>query len=271
MLQPRIIPCLLIKDNGLVKTVNFKNPTYVGDPINVVKIFNEKEVDELILLDVNSPRDNYEINYELISKIASECRMPLCYGGGIKDIDEIKKIISLGVEKVSICSSLLFNDKLLEDGVKNVGSQSIVACIDIDIVDGNYYAFIKNGTINTKTNPIDLINRYQKNVGEILINFINKDGLMTGYDFNYIKLLASYIPFTVVGGAGFKEDFIKMVKKFKNIGISAGSFFVYKGKYKAVLINYLDKDFKELLFQNSCIKIKHYLLPEELVHLVMQF
>ena len=256
MLSPRIIPCLLIKDGGLVKTVNFKDPTYVGDPINAVKIFNEKEVDELVVLDIDATTESREPNYKLIENLAAECRMPLCYGGGISSVEQIQKIISLGVEKVSICSSTVSNQDLLIEGAKVVGSQSIVGAIDIVKTKNNYFVSKNCGTVNTNIDPEKLILKYLKcNVGEIFLNFINKEGEMSGYDYEYIDKIFSKIsvPLTVVGGAGKLEDFSKLFKKFNLIGAAAGSYFVFKGIYKAVLINYISKEDKLKLFKKSYV------------------
>jgi len=175
MLLPRIIPCLLIKNGGLVKTINFDNPKYVGDPINAVKIFNEKKVDELIVLDIESSINKIPPDYNLIEKIAQECRMPLCYGGGINSVDQIQKIISLGVEKVSICSNAIDNLDLLKKGADIVGSQSIVGAIDIEKINNKYFATKFSGKVNTKIDASDLIDLYQENnVGEIFFEFCLK-------------------------------------------------------------------------------------------------
>jgi cyclase len=256
MLYPRIIPCLLIQDGGLVKTINFKNPTYVGDPINAVKIFNEKEVDELIVLDIDATINSHEPNFKLIEQLAAECRMPLCYGGGITTVNQIQKIISLGVEKVSICSSTVENQKLLLDGAEIVGSQSIVGAIDIVKKNKNYFVSKNAGDKIMDIDPEDLILKYiDSNVGEIFINFVNEDGEMNGYDYEYIDKIYSKInvPLTVIGGAGKLDDFKKLFKKFNLIGAAAGSYFVFKGIYKAVLINYISKEDKLKLFKNTYV------------------
>jgi cyclase len=256
MLYPRIIPCLLIQDGGLVKTINFKNPTYVGDPINAVKIFNEKEVDELIVLDIDATINSHEPNFKLIEQLAAECRMPLCYGGGITTVNQIQKIISLGVEKVSICSSTVENQKLLLNGAEIVGSQSIVGAIDIVKKNKNYFVSKNAGDKIMDIDPEDLILKYiDSNVGEIFINFVNEDGEMNGYDYEYIDKIYSKInvPLTVIGGAGKLDDFKKLFKKFNLIGAAAGSYFVFKGIYKAVLINYISKEDKLKLFKNTYV------------------
>lgn len=241
MLRPRIIPCLLIKDGGLVKTVNFNNPKYVGDPINVVKILNEKEVDELILLDISCSTSGSDINYELIEKIAAECRMPLCYGGGISNVDQISNLIRLGVEKVSISSSIFKDDKFLETASKLVGNQSIVVVLDVKLIQDQHYIFINNGQYNTGIRLIDYIEQLLNiGIGELVINSIDRDGTMQGYDFNLIQKVTTIvnIPLTVIGGASSHENINELFNRFGNIGAGVGSLFVFKGKYKAVLINY---------------------------------
>lgn len=254
MLSPRIIPCLLIKNGGLVKTIKFDNPKYVGDPINAVKIFNEKKVDELIVLDIESSINKTSPDYNLIEKIAQECRMPLCYGGGINSVDQIQKIISLGVEKVSICSNAMDNLDLLNKGADIVGSQSIVGAIDIEKIDNKYFATKFSNQVKTKIDPSDLIDLYQENnVGEIFLNFVSNDGVMDGFDYDYIEKVFSKIkvPLTVIGGAGKIEDFKKLFEKFNLIGAAAGSYFVFKGIYRAVLINYISKGDKLKLFKKN--------------------
>lgn len=241
MLLPRIIPCLLLSKNDLVKTVNFENPNYIGDPINAVKIFNEKKADELFLLEINATVKNYEPNFELIKKIARESRMPICYGGGIKNLDQAKQILSFGVEKIAL-SSIIFEDiNIVSDISKFSGSNSTVTVLDIKKIDDKYFIFTHNGK---KKNDIDisiLIDNLQDlGVGEIVINSIDRDGTMMGFDYKLIDNLIDKItvPVTILGGAGSFSDLEKAVIKYGSIGISCGSFFVYKGNRKAVLINY---------------------------------
>jgi len=251
LLLPRIIPCLLLKNNGLVKTINFKNSKYIGDPINAVRIFNEKEVDELIVLDIDASVNNQEPNIDMISNLASECCMPLCYGGGIKTIDQIKMIIELGVEKISLSSIVIENPGLIKKASKIVGNQSIVVTIDVRKKGDNFIAFTHNGNIDTGFNAIDLIEKFQEDgVGEIVINSIDDDGEMTGYNFDLINRIIKVIsvPLTVIGGAGSIEDIKSLINSFGLIGASAGSLFIFKGVYKAVLINYPNKEEKEAIF-----------------------
>jgi cyclase len=241
MLRSRVIPCLLIHNKGLVKTVNFTNPKYVGDPINVVKIFNEKEVDEILILDIDATANSVEPNYSLIEKLALECRMPLCYGGGINTVEQACKIIELGVEKISLSSAIIKNTSLISSIAKTIGSQSVVAVIDIKKTFDGYAVFINNGKKKIKHDLIKLLNQIEDcGAGEIVINSIDNDGVMKGYDLNLVKKVreAVNIPVTVLGGAGTKEHIFELINQFKIIGAAAGSLFVFKGIHTAVLINY---------------------------------
>ena len=249
MLRSRIIPSLLIHKNGLVKTINFKNSKYIGDPINVVRIFNEKEVDELMIFDIDATVNETEPNYKLIKNLASECRMPLCYGGGIKSVEQAQKIFSLGVEKVSISSAAISNPDLITDIIKKVGSQSMVVVLDVKKSNFNsYQIWINNGKKNTEIDLMSFIDKIQKlGVGEIVINSIDNDGMMDGYDLDLTNMVYNNIeiPLTILGGAGSLEDIKNIIKKYKIIGLGVGSLFVYKGVYKAVLVNYPNNQIKE--------------------------
>ena len=242
MLRPRIIPCLLIKDNGLVKSVQFKGHKYVGDPINAVKIFNEKEVDEIIIIDIDATVNNREPDYKLIEALAAECRMPLCYGGGVKSVEQAQKIFALGVEKVSISSEATLNPNLLTEIGNRVGSQSIVVVIDVKKnKSGKYEIWTHNATKNTGKDPIDFAKEVERRgAGEVVVNSIDEDGMMKGYDMELIDKIrdAISLPLTVLGGAGTLKDIGSLISKHKVIGAAAGSLFVFKGVFKAVLINY---------------------------------
>jgi len=246
MLRSRVIPCLLIHKNGLVKTVKFKDPKYLGDPINAVKIFNEKEIDELIVIDIDASVRGIEPNYSLIEKLARECRMPLCYGGGIKSIEQAQKIISLGVEKVALSSAIIENPTLLASISKVIGSQSVVGVLDVKkTILGSYCVFINNGTKKIKYKLEEILSFFEKSgLGELVINSIDNDGVMGGYDLKLVEKVRSIVnfPITILGGAGSKSDIFELIRRFKIIGAAAGSLFVFKGKYKAVLINYLSKE-----------------------------
>ena len=242
MLRPRIIPCLLIRDNGLVKSVQFKDHKYVGDPINAVKIFNEKEVDEIIILDIDATAYDREPDYKLIEALAVECRMPLCYGGGVKTVEQAQKIFALGVEKVSISSEAVLNPNLLTEIGTRVGSQSIVVVLDVKkSKSGKYEIWTHNATKNTGKDPVEFAKEVERlGAGEVVVNSIDEDGMMNGYDMVLIDKIRNAIslPITVLGGAGTIRDIGNLISKHKIIGAAAGSLFVFKGVFKAVLINY---------------------------------
>lgn len=253
MLRPRIIPCLLIHNYGLVKTIQFKSPRYIGDPINAVRIFNEKEVDELIVLDIDSTVNSREPNYEIIAKLANECRMPLCYGGGVKSVDQAKKIISLGVEKISISSCAIENPEILLSIVNEIGRQSVVVTLDVMKTknSNDYIIFLNNGKENTQKNVINhalLMEKY--GAGELIINSINNDGLMNGYDLFLAKKLKNIIniPISILGGAGSLDDIERLISTCGLVGACAGSLFIYKGALKGVLINYPSIDQREQIY-----------------------
>lgn len=252
MLKARVIPCLLLKEEGLVKTENFKNPTYIGDPVNAVKLFNEKEADELILLDIDATANDLEPDYRLISQIATECRMPLCYGGGIKTLEQAKKIIGLGVEKLAISSAALNDRKIIHDIANEVGSQSVSVVLDVKKkLFGDYEVYTHNGTKRLKRNPFDLISEIENmGAGEIIINSIDQDGKMKGYDLNLAKRFRETvnIQLSILGGAGNLDDIRSLIKECGIIGAIAGSLFIFKGRLKAVLINYPSSTEKQDLF-----------------------
>jgi cyclase len=243
MLRSRVSPCLLVHRKGLVKTVKFKDPKYVGDPINAVKIFNEKEVDELIVLDIDASINGSEPDYTMIEHLANESRMPLCYGGGVTTAQQAQKIIKLGVEKVAVSSSALSNLDLLSEMANIIGRQSVVVVLDIKKgLFGSYEVYTHNGKKKIKKKLELIIQELEEvGIGELVINSIDNDGVMKGYDMNLAEKVRnlSNVPLTILGGAGNSDDILKLVSKFKVIGASAGSLFVFKGRYKAVLINYL--------------------------------
>ena len=242
MLRSRIIPCLLVHKNGLVKTNQFKDPKYVGDPINAVKIFNEKEVDELIVLDIDATIENRGPDFGMIENLAIECRMPFCYGGGVSSVIEASKIINLGAEKVAFSSSIIDNPKLIKEVSEVIGLQSVVVVLDYKKkgLFGKLEIFTHNGTKSTGINLFEFVRKLEEiGVGEIVLNSIERDGLMKGYDIDTVEKVRDIFqgPITVLGGAGELGDIKKLINKFKIIGAAAGSLFVFKGKYKAVLIN----------------------------------
>lgn len=254
MLRSRIIPALLVHKKGLVKTVGFKDPKYVGDPINAVKIFNEKEVDELIVLDIDASVEGRGPDFDLIRNLAVECRMPFCYGGGVTTVEEAKKIISLGAEKIAISSAAINNFSIIEKIGEAVGIQSVVVVLDVKKKSflGEYEIYTHNGKKATGIKVKDFVQKLDRvGVGEIVINSIDRDGKMEGYDLSLIDLVreATEVPMTVLGGAGSLDDIKSVILRYKTIGVSAGSIFVFKGKYKAVLISYPNKLEKKELYQ----------------------
>jgi imidazole glycerol-phosphate synthase subunit HisF len=243
MLQPRIIPCLLVQNKGLVKTVKFSDPKYVGDPINAVRIYNEKEVDELMVIDIDATVQNREPDYKMIQNLAAECRMPLCYGGGIKTVEQAQKIFSLGVEKIAISSLAVNNPEIITEIAKRVGNQSVIVVIDVKKrgILGKYEVQTHNGSKKTGLDPKVFASKVQEfGAGEIVVNSIDQDGMMKGYDLNLIDKIRKEItiPMTVIGGAGTIDHIGDLINKQGIIGAAAGSLFVFKGKYRAVLINY---------------------------------
>lgn len=252
MLRPRIIPCLLVQDKGLVKTVKFSSPKYVGDPINAVRIFNEKEVDELIVLDIDATVNGVGPDLKMIERLAAECRMPFCYGGGIKTAQQAKTIIGLGVEKVAISSAALENPQLVAEIAQEIGSQSVVIVLDVKkkLFSSKYEVWVRNGKVNTRKDPVEFAQQLEAlGVGEIVLNSIDNDGVMKGYDLTLAQKVreVTTVPMSVVGGAGSLADMGKLINTLGIVGAVAGSLFVFKGVYKAVLINYPNPAEKEKL------------------------
>lgn len=258
MLRPRIIPCLLVHNGGLFKTRQFSDPTYVGDPLNAVRIFNEKEVDELMVLDIDATAKNHELDYELIAQLAAECRMPLTYGGGVNKVEQVERIVQLGVEKVAISSAAIANLEFISEAAKKVGSQSIAVIADVRSDDkGSYRVFTRNGTVQATQTAQELIRMVeQAGAGEFILNNIDRDGMGSGYDFEVVTQCraACSLPITVLGGAGSLDDIKALIERFPIIGAAAGSLFVFKGKYRAVLINYPNRATKERLLGSATSK-----------------
>jgi imidazole glycerol-phosphate synthase subunit HisF len=252
MLRPRIIPCLLVHKGGLVKTVGFAEPKYVGDPLNAVRIFNEKEVDELMVVDIDASRHGREPDYKLIANLALECRMPLSYGGGVKTVEHFDRLIGLGVEKVAISSAAVETPDLISKAAARVGSQSVVTVIDVKKTGllRKPEVVTLNATRRTGLEPAEWAARLQQlGAGEIVLNNVDRDGEMKGYDLDLVDQVrkATSLPLTVLGGAGTLADLRALVDRHGIIGAAAGSLFVFKGKYRAVLINYPDRAEKDAL------------------------
>jgi cyclase len=252
MLQTRVIPVLLLHNKGLVKTVKFKEPRYVGDPINAIKIFNEKEVDELIFLDIDASKKRQEPDFDLIGRFASECFMPVCYGGGIRSIEQIRRLFSLGIEKVSLNHSAYEERQLIREASEQFGAQSIIVTIDVKKnLLGKYQIY---DHVSGKTKKEDVAS-YAKEVanlgaGELLINSVDKDGTQKGYDTLLLKTISSMVSVPVIacGGAGSLDDFRKAKAEGGVSAAAAGSFFVFHGKHRAVLITYPKYEELEKLF-----------------------
>jgi cyclase len=254
MLRPRIIPCLLVHDGGLVKTVGFREPKYVGDPINAVKIFNEKESDELIVLDIDASVTGADPDFQLIAHLAAECRMPLCYGGGVRTAAQARRIVGLGVEKVAVSSAVVERPDLVREMAAEVGRQSVVVVIDAKKkrLRRGYEVWTHNATRNTKLDPIAFAMQLEREgAGEIVLNSIDNDGRMNGYDIELARQLreAVAIPVTVLGGAGTLDHVSEVIAELGTVGVAAGSLFVFKGPYRAVLISYPAPDVKEALIK----------------------
>lgn len=255
MLRPRLVPCLLVHNGGLVKTTNFLQPKYVGDPLNAVRIFNEKEVDELMVVDIDATCLRREPNYQLIAQLAAECRMPLCYGGGVQSLEQIERIIGLGVEKVALSSAVINDPALVSRAAAHVGNQSVVVVLDVKVfgVLRKYELVASNGTRRTGLDPVEFARRVEGlGAGEIVLNSVDRDGTMNGYDTDLVERVrnAVTVPITVLGGAGSLGDIQDLVQRFGVIGAAAGSLFVFKGKYRAVLINYPTQSDRISLFAN---------------------
>ncbi len=243
MLESRLIPALLIHNKGLVKTIRFSDPKYIGDPINTIKIFNEKNVDEIFIADIDCAVKNQEPNYKLISNLAIECRMPFCYSGGIDTLEKALKIISLGVEKIAIGSAAIKNEGLIKELSNKLGNQSVVVVMDIKKTKftKQYELFTHNGKRPTGILAKDFALRMQSlGAGEIILNSIDRDGTLNGYDYELIDEVSKNIkiPFTVLGGAGSINDIKELSNRYYPCGLAASSIFVFKGKHRAVLIQY---------------------------------
>lgn len=243
MLRSRIIPTLLIDQGNLVKTVKFRDPSYIGDPLNAVKIFNEKEVDELLVADISASTRGENPDYSLIRRLAAECRMPLCYAGGVRTAEQVQEIIGLGVEKVGISAGALEDKCLIKEASERVGSQSVVAILDVTREEGSAdFLLAPKSSCMTKRTSLEehMVACQDSGVGEFVVNDIDREGTMKGYSFELIDKVQkiSSVPLTVVGGAGSFEDLEALVKNFAPVGVGVGSLFVFKGKYRAVLISY---------------------------------
>jgi imidazole glycerol-phosphate synthase subunit HisF len=252
MAIPRVIPVLLLKNAGLVKTSQFAAPKYLGDPLNAVKIFNEKEVDELIFLDILATPENKKPSLDFLKEIAEECFMPLSYGGGITSVEEIQAILKVGIEKVIVNTKAVEDPKMIQEAVARYGSSTI--CVSIDVKKnfwGKYEIYTRGGKHNTKKDPITFAKDMdQIGVGEIMINSIDRDGMQKGYDLELIKSITSAVSMPVIacGGCANLDDISKVIHEAKASAAAAGSMFVFHGKLKAVLISYPEQSELKKIF-----------------------
>lgn len=253
MLKTRVIPVLLLRGSGLVKGAKFKDHKYVGDPINAVKIFNDKEVDELVFLDIEATENNTGPNFELLEDIATEAFIPFAYGGGITTKAQASKLFKLGVEKVIINSAAFKNPQLIQELSAEFGAQSVVVCIDIKKnFWGKYEVFVQNGRVKTKMSPVEYAKRMQDlGAGELIVSSIDKDGTNSGYDLELLKSITDQVnvPVVALGGAGKLDDFKQAVTQANVSAVAVGDMFVFNGKHKAVLITYPDYKKLEELFK----------------------
>lgn len=242
MTRARVIPCLLLRGHGLVKTRKFKDPVYVGDPVNAVRIFSEKEVDELVILDIDASREGREPNYEIIAEIAGECFMPVAYGGGIKTLAQARRLIRCGIEKVVINTATLDSTNVIRDIADVFGSQAVVGSIDArKTLFGGHRVFAKSGLVETKLKPEDHAESLERaGAGEIFLNSIDADGQMQGFDLPLIQKVSRRVKVPVIacGGAGSIEHLQQALAEGEASAVAAGSLFVFHGKHRAVLINY---------------------------------
>jgi cyclase len=243
MLRSRIIPCLLLHQGGLVKTRQFKAPRYVGDPLNAVKIFNEKEVDELMFVDIDATTEGYEPRMPLLRSLATESRMPLCYGGGVRSAEQASRIVATGFEKVSVSAAVLERPMLIKEISEAIGAQSVVVTIDVKAnrLFAGYTMYTHNGHRKHKQPLLDFCQQaVSLGASEIVVNSIDRDGTMAGFDLELARQVRGAIdtPMTMLGGAGSIEHMQELIDAVGTVGAAAGSFFVFKGPYRAVLINY---------------------------------
>ncbi len=242
MYRPRVIPCLLLRGNGLVKTRRFRDPVYVGDPVNAVRIFSEKEADEIVVLDIDASREGREPNYELVAEIAGEAFMPLAYGGGVRTLEQIRRLIRSGVEKVVVNSAAVESTSVLSEAAAVFGSQAIVGAVDVKrTMLGGYRVVVKSGTVEAKVGLDEHLARLvAAGAGEIFLNSVDRDGTMSGYDLALIRQVATRVTVPVVacGGAGKLEHLSEAIREGGASAVAAGSLFVFHGKHRAVLINY---------------------------------
>lgn len=242
MLQTRIIPALLLKNDALVKTIKFKNEKYIGDPVNTVRIFNELEVDELVFLDITATKENRKPNFKILKEIADECFMPLAYGGGLNDFEDVKTIFNIGFEKVILNSVTFSKPSFISEIAKYFGNQAVVVSVDVKKnIWGKYDVYSHSGSKKSGKILIDWIKEVESfGAGEILITSIDKEGTWSGFDINLVKAVSSAvnIPIVAHGGAGKYGDIKEVIEKCEVSAVAVGSMFLYQQKDMGVLINY---------------------------------
>lgn len=252
MFHKRIIPCLLLKDGGLYKTWKFKNPVYVGDPINAIRIFNEKEVDELIVLDIVASKRDAEPDYDMIENIASECFMPLCYGGGIKTLDQARRLFDIGIEKICIQSAAIEDDEFVPSLVSRYGSQSILLSVDVKRnIFNTYHPYYSKKKKKLRQPLLGFLDKYvDAGIGEVVLNSVDRDGTMSGMDLNLVRMVCNHltVPVIAMGGVGSLAD-MKLAIHEGASAIGVGSFFVFQGPHRAVLITYPDESEMKIIFE----------------------
>lgn len=255
MLSARVIPCLLYMNPGLYKTVRFKNPDYIGDPINAIKIFNDKEVDELVFLDIMATAEKRPPNYKIIEDIASECFMPLCYGGGITSLEQVERILGIGVEKVAINQAAIDNPALIEAIAGKFGNQSLVVSMDVKkSIWGKYEVYKSRGAKGTGLQPVEYARKLESlGAGELLLTAIDREGTWQGYDTDLIKSVASAVNIPVIanGGAGNLQHLEEAVHKGQASAVGLGSMVVYQKKGLGVLINFPKREDLKSLYVNA--------------------
>lgn len=255
MLMTRVIPVLLLRGRGLVKTVKFKDATYVGDPLNTVRLFNDKEVDELICLDIDATREGRGPNFEMLEDLASECFMPFGFGGGVSTLDQAKRIFATGAEKIVLNSHALGNPDLIHQIATVFGDQAVIVSIDVKrTLFGGTEILTHGGTRKLREDLPTLLARVQSaGAGEILLNAIDRDGMRQGYDLNLIRSVAGQVsvPLIACGGAGSVEDLGAAVLEGGADAVAAGSLFVFRGKHRAVLVTYPDQVTLKSVFQEN--------------------
>jgi cyclase len=259
MSRPRIIPFLLAADGGLVKTMRFSDRRYIGDAINAVRIFNEKEVDELVLLDIDAARDGTAPQYQFIEEVLSEAFMPVGYGGGVRSMDQIERLFKIGVEKVVLNSVLAESPQFLSEASRAFGSQSIVASLDVkrDML-GRYKGFVRGGTVRHKADPLDLLKQWEQlGAGEVVVNSIDRDGTRKGLDLDFLAKASAavQVPLVAVGGAGHVGHLVEALGAGAS-AVGAGSMFVFHGVHQAVLISYVERTEFDMLSSVARLKEK---------------